>query len=74
MIRQNLEIPKHTVQVKHYRERCHRLEGHLHSAHNLLKEAAGTLTEDEIDQMDGDAGFSCLSKNCPKVETAQNPR
>ena len=47
-----------TVQVKHYRERCHRLESHLHSAHNLLKEAAGTLTEDEIDLMDGDAGFA----------------
>ena len=41
------------VQVKHYRDRCQKLEGHLHSAHNLLKEAAGTLTEDEIDQMDG---------------------
>lgn len=39
-------------QTRHYRDRCKRLETHLGAAHVLLKEAADTLSEDEIRKME----------------------
>ena len=39
-------------QTRHYRDRCKRLETHLGAAHVLLKEAAETLSEEEIRKME----------------------